>query len=81
MSNLTEALKRKIEEILDDLDLIEDLSVSDTDDPDVIDIIIRGRLKEEAFDKQKQDPASDYDRAMKGLSPCEDTSQSSTLTN
>lgn len=72
MANISDALREKIEEVLDDIESVEDFFISDTSDPDVIDITIRGRLKEEAYDKKQQkDPASDYDRAMKGISPWE----------
>jgi hypothetical protein len=69
MANISEALKRKIEEVLDDIEVVEDFFISDTADPDVIDITIRGRLKEEAYNKNQADPVSDYDRAMRGISP------------
>lgn len=70
MANVSDALRRRIEEVLDDIESVEDFLISDTDDPDVIDITIRGRLKENLSGQTKQqDPASDYDRAMKGLSP------------
>lgn len=83
MANISEALKRKIEEVLDDIEDVEDFFISDTSDPDVIDITIRGRLKEEAYNKkQKQDPVTDYDRAMRGISPWRDTnSRKTTFSN
>ena len=67
-----DAFKERIKEVLEDFEAILDWSVDDTDDPDVIDITIRGRLKDDLGQPQtqKDDPALDYDRAMKGL-PCE----------
>ena len=62
----------QINEVLDDIDTIKDFRVEDVDsDPDLVDIIIRGRLKSDLGKKkrkkQKDDPISDYDRAMKGI--------------
>ena len=62
----------QINEVLDDIDTIKDFRVEDVDsDPDLVDIIIRGRLKSDLGKKkrkkQKDDPISDYDRAMKGM--------------
>ena len=68
------AFVEKINEILDDFDVVEDYHVDDTDDPEVVELTIRGRLKSnigkrpKKDTKEKQDPVSDYDRAMKGLS-------------
>ena len=71
-STTQDAFKERIKEVLEDFEAILDWSVDDTDDPHVIDITIRGRLKDDLGQPQtqKDDPASDYDRAMKGL-PCE----------
>ena len=69
-----DAFVGKINEVLDDFDFIEDYYVDDTDDPEVVELTIRGRLKsnigrtKKGAKKQQQDPVSDYDRAMKGLS-------------
>jgi len=61
----------RINEVLRDFEYIEDFHVEDTDDPDVVDITIRGKLKKDlGLDDKEEDPSSDYDRAMKGLSPC-----------
>ena len=68
-----DAFVERINEAFEDLEAIEDYFVTDTDDPEVIDITIRGRLKKDIGRpvEQKQDPDSDdYDRAMRGLSPC-----------
>ena len=84
MDNMSDALKRRIEEVLDDIETVEDFLISDTDDPDVVDITIRGRLSEDAYnikDNKQQDPDSDYDRAMKGLSPWHDTHSHNTSSN
>jgi predicted thioredoxin/glutaredoxin len=66
MTDLNDAFIEKINETLKDLDRIEDFYIDDTDDPEVIDITIRGRLKQNIGQK---DPVSDYDRAMKGINP------------
>lgn len=84
MANVSDALRRKIEEALDDIESVEDFFVSDvtdTNDPDLIDITIRGRLKKDLGGKKQQDPASDYDRAMKGLSPWHDTNSHKVTSN
>lgn len=59
-----------VQNILKDLD-IEDYHIQDYPDPEQIDIVIHGRLKQDLSDPQQkeEDPVSDYDRAMKGL-PC-----------
>ncbi len=65
----------QINEALDDIDVIEDFHVDDVDsDADLVDIVIRGRLKsnlEKRYRKEKEDLTSDYDRAMRGISPCD----------
>ena len=78
MPDLQRAFTEKINEILDDFDIIEDYYVDDTDDPEIVELTIRGRLKSNigrtkkgTKPKEKQDPVSDYDRAMKGLSYAE----------
>ena len=77
MPDLQRAFVEKINEILDDFDIVEDYYVDDTDDPEVVELTIRGRLKSNIGKKvtkpkeEKQDPTSDYDRAMKGLSYAE----------
>lgn len=70
--SIQDAFVERINEALDDIDTIEDFEVKDVkSDPELVDIIIRGRLKSSIgksdADKQKQDPTSDYDRAMKGI--------------
>ena len=63
-----EEFVEQINHTLADIESIEDFRIDDTDDPDVIDIVIRGRLREDlCSNKQQSDPISDYDRAMKGL--------------
>lgn len=59
----------RIKEVLDDLDDIEEFNIEDTDDPDVIEITIRGRLKSNiGRPKTKQkDPVDTYDKVMKGI--------------
>ena len=68
---MNDALIRRANEILDDIEEVVDFHIEDVDsNPELIDIIIRGRLKSDL--QQKKDPAADYDRAMKGL-PLVDT--------
>ena len=66
----------QINEALNDIDVIEDFYVDDVDaDPDLVDIVIRGRLKSDIgkgdvgkrFRKEKDDDHTTYDRAMKGI--------------
>ncbi len=76
-SDAQDSFIERINEVLRDFESIEDFSVEDTDDPDVVDIIIRGKLKEDLgldTEEEKEDPTSDYDRAMRGISgvkPCD----------
>ncbi len=56
-------MKEQIQDIFE-LEEIEDLDVDDTDDPDVVVITIRGRIR-----KTFGSDHSDYDRAMKGITP------------
>lgn len=65
----------QINEALDDIDIIEDFQVKDVEsNAELVDIVIRGRLKSDIGRKKpvrkevKEDPISDYDRAMKGVS-------------
>ena len=65
----------QINEALDDIDVIEDFRVKDVEsNPELVDLVIRGRLKSDLGRKKpvrkelKEDPVSDYDRAMKGVS-------------
>ena len=70
MSNTQDAYRARVDEALEDLETIEDYEIVDTDDPEVISIIIKGRLKEDISrptNNNKED--SDYDRAMKGITP------------
>jgi len=56
----------QINEALDDLETVDDFRVEDTDDPNVIEITIRGRLK--SIIGRKKKPFDDgYDKAMKGF--------------
>lgn len=68
-----DALVKRMNEVLDDIEEIVDFHVEDIDsNPELIDIVIRGRLKTDLSRPQnKKDPAADYDRAMKGLTPCD----------
>ena len=75
MTVITADLTKRINEALEDLEEILDFHVEDVDsditpDPELVNIVIKGRLKQALGSSQKEDPASDYDRAMKGLSPC-----------
>lgn len=70
MSDLSDALVERLNEALDDIQEVVDFHVEDVDsDPELIDVVIRGRLKPDLSRPQnkQQDPAQDYDRAMKGL--------------
>ena len=68
MSDENDNFVERINEVLKDFESIDDFRVEDTDDPNVVDIIIRGRLKKDlGLDPEEKDPLSDYDRAMKGL--------------
>lgn len=68
MSDKNDNFVERINEVLKDFESIEDFRVEDTDDPNVVDMIIRGRLKKDlGLDKEEKDPLSDYDRAMKGI--------------
>ncbi len=68
MSDENDNFVERINEVLKDFESIDDFRVEDTDDPNVVDIIIRGRLKKDlGLDKEEKDPLSDYDRAMKGI--------------
>lgn len=70
-TKITKDLTKRINEALEDLEEIIDFHVEDVDsdsDPELINIVIKGRLKENLGGSQEQDPLSDYDRAMKGLS-------------
>ncbi|KKM66297.1 hypothetical protein LCGC14_1482610 [marine sediment metagenome] len=70
---MNDALIRRANEILDDIEEVVDFHIEDVDsNPELIDIIIRGRLKSDLSSQNKKDPAQDYDRAMKGL-PLVDT--------
>lgn len=74
MTIISKDLTKRINEALDDLEEIIDFHVEDVDsgpdtDAELINIVIKGRLKEDLGDPSKEDPVSDYDRAMKGLSP------------
>ena len=73
MSNIIERIKDAFE-----LEEVQDIGVEDTADPDVVIITIKGRLKKDLNPKDVQD--SDYDRAMKGLTPCT-TSLNTSLKN
>lgn len=64
---MSKSLKEKIEDLFE-LEEIEDFDIADTDDPDVVVITIKGRLRED-FDSDVNH--SDYDRAMKGITPYE----------
>lgn len=60
----------QVNEALADIDVIEDFRVNDVDaDPNLVDIVIRGRLKSDLGKKyrKEKDTVSDYDRAMKGM--------------
>ena len=61
MSNVIDKIKDLFE-----LEELEDIDVSDTNDPDVVVITIRGKLKKDFNSKGRH---SDYDRAMRGMSP------------
>ncbi len=69
MSDENDNFVERINEVLKDFESIEDFRVEDTDDPNVVDMIIRGRLKKDLGldEEEKEDPLSDYDRAMKGI--------------
>ncbi len=67
MSDENDNFVERINEVLKDFESIDDFRVEDTDDPNVVDIIIRGRLKKDLGIDTEEDPLSDYDRAMKGL--------------
>ncbi len=68
MSDKNDNFVERINEVLKDFESIEDFRVEDTDDPNVVDMIIRGRLKKDlGLEKEEKDPLSDYDRAMKGI--------------
>lgn len=71
MSTMQDALIKRLNDALDDLQEVVDFHVEDVDtDAELIDVVIRGRLKEGLGRPQNEkDPSSDYDRAMKGLSP------------
>ena len=72
MSDLSDALVERLNEALDDIQEVVDFHIEDVDsDPELIDVVIRGRLKPNLSRPQnkQKDPAQDYDRAMKGLSP------------
>ena len=58
-----------IEQIKDlfELETLEEVQVADTSDPDVIVITIKGRVKQNL--EPKDNSASDYDRAMRGITP------------
>jgi len=73
---LQDSFIERINEVLRDFEYIEDFHVEDTDNPDVVDITIRGKLKENLGREEKEEDSatSDYDRAMKGISgvnPCD----------
>ena len=62
-----EALIKRMNEVLDDIDEVVDFHIEDVkSNPELIDIVVRGRLKTD-LTQNKKDPAADYDRAMKGL--------------
>ena len=61
-SNIIERIKDLFE-----LETLEEVEVADTSDPDVIVITIKGRVKQNL--KPKDNSASDYDRAMRGITP------------
>jgi len=72
MTTISPDLTKRINEALDDLEEIIDFhveDVADDPDPEMINIVIKGRLKHDLGSSQQKDPVSDYDRAMKGL-PC-----------
>lgn len=72
MSTMQDALIKRLNDALDDLQEVVDFHVEDVDtDAELIDVVIRGRLKEGLSRPQnnEKDPSSDFDRAMKGLSP------------
>jgi len=75
MSKMHDVFVEQINEALDDIDIIEDFRVRDVEsNSELVDLVIRGRLKSnigkrpKKDTKEKQDPVSDYDRAMEGLS-------------
>ena len=74
MTDLVDRIKETFE-----LEEIVEIDVGDTADPEVIVITIKGRLKKD-LQPPKDVPDSDYDRAMKGLTPCT-TSLNSSLKN
>ena len=66
-----DALVKRMNEVLDDVEEIVDFHIEDVkSNPELIDIVIRGRLKTD-LKQNKKDPATDYDRAMRGLTPCD----------
>ena len=65
--DMHEALIERINEVFDDIDEVVDFHIEDVDsNPDLIDIVVRGRLKTD-LKQNKKDPADAFDRAMKGL--------------
>ena len=59
-----EALIKRINEVFDDIDEVVDFHIEDVDsNPELIDIVVRGRLKTD-LKQNKKDAA--FDRAMKG---------------
>ncbi len=71
MPTFQDALIKRLNDALDDLQEVVDFHVEDVDsDSELIDVVIRGRLKKGLGSQHKEeDPSSDFDRAMKGLSP------------
>jgi hypothetical protein len=68
MSNSQEKFVEQINEALNDIDRIEDFHVNDTNDPEIVEIVIRGRLRGRLKgSSRKSDPETDYDRAMRGI--------------
>lgn len=73
-----DALIKRMNEALDDIEEVVDLHIEDVkSNPELIDIVIRGRLKSNLGTQNKKDPAADYDRAMKGLTPCIESNNTS----
>ena len=66
MSDENDNFVERINEVLKDFESIEDFRVEDTDDPNIVDVIIRGRLKKD-LGLNKKEKESNYDRAMKGI--------------